>query len=97
MARRLGAEEPWIAAARRECPEDAARDEGSEQGLAAGWTAALRYAEALTRGGGDVQAAVYDELSRHWSDGQIVEVTMVIGLFNYFNRFNTALCIEITR
>ena len=32
----------------------------------------------------------------HFDDGQIVELAAVIGLFNYFNRFNDALRVEIT-
>jgi alkylhydroperoxidase family enzyme len=34
---------------------------------------------------------------RHWNEGEIVEITMVIGLFAYFNRFNDALRVEVTR
>ncbi len=34
---------------------------------------------------------------RNFDDGQIVELAAVIGLFNYFNRFNDALRVEITK
>ena len=33
----------------------------------------------------------------HFDDGQIIEIAAVIGLFNYFNRFNDALKVDITR
>ena len=62
-----------------------------------GWTAALRCAEVMTEGNGDLSESAYAELKRHWSDGEILEITMVVGLFSYFNRFNNALCVEITR
>ena len=32
----------------------------------------------------------------HFDEGEIVELAAVIGLFNYFNRFNDALQIPIT-
>ena len=62
-----------------------------------GWRAALRYADAMTRSGHAVTDELYAELARHWDAGQIVEITLVIGLFAYFNRFNDALRVEVTR
>jgi alkylhydroperoxidase family enzyme len=61
------------------------------------WVAALAVADAMTRSGHAVTDALFAELARHWDGGQIVEITMVIGLFSYFNRFNDALCVEVTR
>ena len=58
--------------------------------------AALLFADAMTDGPGHVPDPVYDELRRHFSEPQIVEIACVIGLFNYFNRFNNALHVEIT-
>jgi alkylhydroperoxidase family enzyme len=40
---------------------------------------------------------VYEELARHWAPEQIVEITAVIALFNYFNRFAEALHVPVTR
>ena len=82
---------------RRESPEDAPKAPASEEGLEPGWIAALRFAEAVTRGVGTASDEVYAALTRHWDDGQVLEITMVVGLFSYFNRFNNALCVEITR
>jgi len=62
-----------------------------------GWKAALRYAELVTDSGHSVTDEHYAELARHWNDGELVEITLVIGLFSYFNRFNDALKVEITR
>lgn len=62
-----------------------------------GWVVALRYAEQVTESGHSVTDQVFQKLAHHWNQGEIVEITMVIGLFNYFNRFNDALRVEITR
>jgi hypothetical protein len=58
--------------------------------------AALRFADAMTRGRGEVPEAIFAELRRHFDEPQIVEISAVIGLFNYFNRFNNALHVAIT-
>ncbi len=58
--------------------------------------AAVLFADAMTDGPGHVPDPVYQELRRHFSEAQIVEIACVIGLFNYFNRFNNALHVEIT-
>jgi len=58
--------------------------------------AALLFADAMTDGPGHVPEEVYDKLKRHWSEPQIVEIACVVGLFNYFNRFNNALHVEVT-
>ena len=58
--------------------------------------AALRFADAMTEGGGEVSDDLYDDLRRHFTEAQIVEIAAVIGLFNYFNRFNNAFRMDIT-
>lgn len=62
-----------------------------------GWLAALHYADAVTMWSDAVTDAEYAALAAHWDEGQVVEITQVIGLFNYFNRINNALRVEITR
>jgi len=57
---------------------------------------ALRFADAMTHDPRGVDDDLFAELRRHWSEPQIVEIACVIGLFNYFNRFNNALHMEIT-
>jgi len=59
--------------------------------------AALAFADQMTKSGHAVDDATWSELARHFADGEIVEVAAAIGLFNYFNRFNEALHMEITR
>ncbi len=58
--------------------------------------AALLFADAMTRGGGEVPDDLFDELRRHFSEPQIVEIACVVGTFNYFNRFNNAFRMDIT-
>jgi alkylhydroperoxidase family enzyme len=97
LARRLGAKEEWIAAVRAESPEADPRAEPSLEGMDESWQVALRYAELVTQSGHAVTDQDYAQLEHHWNEGEIVEITMVIGLFAYFNRFNDALRVEVTR
>jgi alkylhydroperoxidase family enzyme len=46
---------------------------------------------------GKVPSDVYATLERHWSPSQIVEITSVICIFNFFNRFANALEIPVTK
>lgn len=97
MARRLGATEEWIAAVRREVREEGATATASLEGLEPGWLTALEYGERMTESGHAVTEETYADLARHFDEGEIVEITLVAGLFAYFNRFNDALHVEVTR
>lgn len=55
---------------------------------------ALHYAEVVTTSARDVSEALWDELQEYFDDGEIVEITTVVGLFNFFNRFADALKIN---
>ncbi len=55
---------------------------------------ALRYAEIMTTSAREVDEALWDELQSHFDDGELVEITTVIGMFNFFNRFADALQID---
>ena len=59
-------------------------------------SAALVYAEQMTRGPGPVSDEVFSMLREHFEEAEIVEITAVAGLFNYFNRFNNALEMDPT-
>ena len=87
MARRLGAADSLIEAMGR----------GDLDGLAPGDRAAIAFAEAITPTGSTASDRVYEELACHWSAPQIVEITSVVALFNYFNRFAEALHVPVTR
>ncbi len=56
--------------------------------------AALRYAEIVTTSARDVDENLWDQVQAHFDDGELVEITTVIGLFNFFNRFADALQID---
>jgi alkylhydroperoxidase family enzyme len=51
----------------------------------------------LHRSGHDVTDQLYGRLRAAWDEGQIVEITLVIGMTEYFNRFNDSLRVEPTR
>ncbi|MBZ5646673.1 MAG: hypothetical protein LAN37_05550 [Acidobacteriia bacterium] len=44
-----------------------------------------------------VDDAFWSELSKHYDEGEIVELAVAIGLFNYFNIFNNTLQMEPTK
>jgi alkylhydroperoxidase family enzyme len=56
--------------------------------------AALRYAEVMTTSARDIDEDLWDEVQAHFDDGEIVELTTVIGLFNFFNRYADALQLD---
>ena len=58
--------------------------------------AALSLAERMTTDARGVDEELWAELRFHYDEGEIIELAAVIGLFNYFNRFNDALRVEIT-
>jgi alkylhydroperoxidase family enzyme len=62
----------------------------------AGERAALALAERMTTDAHGVDEEVWATLREHFDEGQIVELAAVIGLFNYFNRFNDALHVDLT-
>jgi alkylhydroperoxidase family enzyme len=51
----------------------------------------------MRRSPGVVGDAVFADLASHWSPAQIVEITAVICMYNFFNRFAHALDVPITR
>ena len=51
----------------------------------------MLYAERITRGAAAMREGTIDELRKYYSDEQIVELTMVICVANWTNRFNDAL------
>ena len=58
--------------------------------------AALVYAEKTTRDAHRVTEEVFGEMKRYYSDTEILEITCVVGLANYWNRFTTALRIDLS-
>jgi uncharacterized peroxidase-related enzyme len=54
----------------------------------------VEFAIAVTRTPQRIRDAMFERLSRHFSEAQIVELTLRIALCGFFNRFNDALMIE---
>jgi alkylhydroperoxidase family enzyme len=91
LARQKGASEALI---------DAIQDRGGRAAIAQlepGWRMALEYADVVHRSGHDVTDELYARLAAAWDPGQIVEITLVIGMTEYFNRFNDSLRVEPTK
>ncbi|HEX7251827.1 MAG TPA: carboxymuconolactone decarboxylase family protein [Thermoanaerobaculia bacterium] len=59
--------------------------------------AALRYGLQVARDPNGVSDAVFADLARLFTEPEIVEITCVVGLFSYFNRFNAALRLAPTQ
>ncbi|NQV54379.1 MAG: carboxymuconolactone decarboxylase family protein [Rhodospirillales bacterium] len=64
--------------------------------------AAMRWAEVLTLreyfgkpGAPPASEPAMEELKQHYNEAQIVEITMVSGFFNFWNRFTDGLQIDI--
>ncbi len=59
--------------------------------------AVLRLAEQVTRDTKRLSDAQWGDLRQYFEPAEIMELVAVAGLFNFFNRFNDALQVEITQ
>lgn len=59
--------------------------------------AALAYAKQLTLDAHQVDDALFARLRAQYDEGEIVELSAMAGMFNYFNRVNDALQTEPTK
>ena len=53
--------------------------------------AVLLFAERMTRGASALRDGAIEELKKHFSEDQVVEIAMVTAVANFTNRFNDAL------
>jgi uncharacterized peroxidase-related enzyme len=60
-----------------------------------GERAALRFGRDASLVPNEVTPAHFEELRRHWDDGQIVEMLAVIGLFGFLNRWNDTMATDL--
>jgi len=58
--------------------------------------AALDYAGRMTRDAHSVTDEVFASLKAHYPDTQIIEISCVVSMANYFNRFTGALRIDLS-
>jgi alkylhydroperoxidase family enzyme len=59
--------------------------------------AALAFAKQLTLDAHKIDDALFARLRQHYDEGEIVEISAMAGMFNYFNRVNDALQMEPTK
>jgi len=57
--------------------------------------AALRFARDASVVPNAVTPAHFEDLRRHWDEGEIVEILSVVGLFGFLNRWNDSMATEL--
>lgn len=57
----------------------------------------IEYACQVTKDAEAVSDDLFKRLSTHFDESQIVNLTLIIGLMNVFNRFNGALGVELEK
>lgn len=57
--------------------------------------AAIAWADAVTKFTAKDDDELFEQLQQHFNDRQIVELTVLIGMWNYSNRFTEALHIDL--
>ncbi len=77
-------------------PEDwKALKEGEISRYSEAEQSALEYAEKLTKSPAEITDAEIDTLKKHFSDQQIVDLHLLIGLANLTNRFTAPLGLDL--
>lgn len=56
---------------------------------------ALEFARAAGAVPNAVDASLFAHLAEHWSEGQIVEILGVVGLYGFLNRWNDTMATEL--
>jgi uncharacterized peroxidase-related enzyme len=69
--------------------------EGNYTGFTEKEQTALAYAEKLTRASRDVTDEDFEKLKKHFSDLEIVDLHLLVGLANLTNRFTDPLGLEV--
>ncbi|MDO8489512.1 MAG: carboxymuconolactone decarboxylase family protein [Candidatus Omnitrophota bacterium] len=57
----------------------------------------IEYARQVTKDAEEVKENLFERLRSYFNDSQIVNLTLIIGLMNVFNRFNGALGVELEK
>lgn len=52
---------------------------------------ALDFAIAAASQPNDVSDEMFDQMKRHWTEGQIVEIAGVVAMFGFMNRWNDTM------
>jgi alkylhydroperoxidase family enzyme len=88
LGKKLGLSEEQIAAARGDGWRDSPLFDAREK-------AAIRWADAVTNMTARDDDAAFAEMKKHFSEKQIVELTVFCGMWNYSNRLCEALHIDL--
>lgn len=57
----------------------------------------IEYANSVTKDAENIPNKLFSRLESHFSESEIVNLTLIIGLMNVFNRFNGALGVELEK
>jgi uncharacterized peroxidase-related enzyme len=57
--------------------------------------AALRFARQASVVPNEVTSESFDDLRRHWDEGEVVEILAVVGLFGFLNRWNDSMATDL--
>jgi len=57
--------------------------------------AVIAWAEAMTLNTAKRDNAVWEELRRHFNDAEVVEISLITGMFNMINRLNDSFRTEL--
>jgi alkylhydroperoxidase family enzyme len=77
--------------------DDVAESDATPAGpFAPALATALVYAERMTDDAHTVTDEMFARMRRHYKDTEILEITCVVGLANYWNRFTTALRVDLS-
>ncbi|KAB3531634.1 hypothetical protein F8154_12635 [Alkaliphilus pronyensis] len=57
---------------------------------------ALEFAEVMSKNH-KMPNQLWKRLKDFFEEGEIIEITCVVGIFNYFNRFNNILDVDVTK
>lgn len=57
--------------------------------------AVIAWAEAMTLNTAKRDNKVWDELKKHFNDAEIVEISLITGMFNMINRLNDSFRTEL--
>ena len=58
------------------------------------YVVALEYLNAIFKNSNSIPDGMFDELRKHFSESEIVELTFLVGYINMLNWFNNALQVE---
>lgn len=71
-----------------------ALDDPASAALSEAEKTALNYTERLSQSANGVSDELFAEMRRHFSDSQIVEITLLVTIYSMINRFNEAMGLD---